>query len=373
MNYDTKPAPAAAPAVVQQARFTQGALSRLEGVFYDSSLTPGASAVAYPLMEIPTGGWERSILLQVSCTTAGNAATVAFQPDAPWNAIQELTFRDARGNTIIGPLTGYDLFLANKWLGYQWNTDLAAAPGFVATTGAVATGGSFSFIIPIPVELIGRDAIASLANGASNTALRVQMSLNTSAAIYSSAPTTLAPVRVRAFHVAWQQPPATTANGVPYAQQPIGAGTFHQLTKSNYPYAVGENRILLARKGNPIRGLVSVFRNTSAVRVTSASILGTNLFQLFYEGSDLISGTDEVHRFNMWSTNNIAAANLDTGVIALDWASDLDGKTGAELREQWLPTQPGSRIELRFTATAAGNLDVITDEVITAGDLAYVV
>jgi hypothetical protein len=173
--------------------------------------------------------------------------------------------------------------------------------------------------------------------------------------------------------VAWQQPPATTANGVPYAQQPIGAGTFHQLTKSNYPYAVGENRILLARKGNPIRGLVSVFRNASAVRVTSASILGTNLFQLFYEGSDLISGTDEVHRFNMWSTNNIAAANLDTGVIALEWASDLDGKTGAELREQWLPTQPGSRIELRFTATAAGNLDVITDEVIPAGDLAYVV
>jgi hypothetical protein len=374
MDYG-KMTPAAAPAAppLSQARFTQGALSRLEGPYYDSSLTPGASVQAYPLMEIPTGGWERNIFLQVSCTTAANAAAVAFAADAPWNAISELTFRDARGNTIIGPLSGFDLFLANKWLGYQWNTDLAAAPGYAATAGAVATGGSFSFIVPVPVELIGRDAIASLANGASNTALRIQLSLNTSAAIYTTAPTTLAAVRVRAFHTAWQQPPAATAAGQPYAQAPVGAGTFHQVTKSNYPYAIGENRILLARKGNPIRGLVSVFRNASAVRVASSTILGTNPFQLFYEGSDLISGSDELHRFLMWSSNNIAAANLDTGVIAMDWANDLDGKTGAELREQWLPTQPGSRIELRFTATAAGTLDVITDEVIPQGDLAYVV
>jgi hypothetical protein len=324
-------------------------------------------------MEIPTGGWERFIYLQVSCTTASNSATVAFNADAPWNALSEITFRDARGNTIIGPLSGYDLYLANKWLGYQWNTDAATAPGYAATAGAGGTGGSFSFIIPIPIELIGRDAIGALANGASNTALRVQVSLNTSTAIYSTAPTTLATVRVRAFHDAWQSPPATTGAGQPYAQAPVGAGTFHQVTKSNYPYSVGENRILLARKGNPIRGLVSVFRNTSAVRVTSTSILGTNLFQLFYEGSDLISGTDEMHRFRMWNSNNILAANFDTGVLTMDWASDLDGKVGAELREQWLPTQPGSRVELRFTASAAGNLDVLTDEVIPAGDLAYTV
>lgn len=367
------PAPAAPTPPLTQARFTQGALSRTEGPYYDSSLTPGASVQAYPLMEIPTGGWERFIYLQVSCTTAANAATVAFQADAPWNAISELTFRDARGNTIIGPLTGYDLYLVNKWAGYTWNTDLATAPGYVATAGSGATGGSFSFILPIPIELIGRDAIASLANGASNTALRVQVSLNASTAIYSTAPTTLAAVRIRAFHDAWQQPPAATAAGQPYAQAPIGAGTFHQITKTNYSYSVGENRILLARKGNPIRSLISVFRNSSAVRVTSTSILGSNLFQLFYEGSDLISGTDELHRFRMWLANPVLAANFDTGVLTMDWASDLDGKVGAELREQWLPTQPGSRIELRFTASAAGTLDVLTDEVIPAGDLAYVV
>ena len=371
MQYKTAMTQPGAPAApVQRARFTAGALSRLEGPFYDQSITPSTSAQSFLLAEIPTGGWEQNIYLSVSCTTAGNSATVAFQADAPWNAISEIVFRDARGNTIIGPLSGFDLYLANKYLGYGFNTDYATSPVYTATAGAGATGGSFSFILPIPLELIGRDALAALANGASNTALRVTATLNTSANIYSTAPTTLGAVRVRMWHDAWQQPLPASPSGVPYQQAPAGAGTFHQLTKTTYPYSTGENRITLTRKGNPIRGLINVFRNTSSVRVTSSSITGTNNMQLFYEGSDLLSASEDLWRFLMWQRN--VPQTIDTGVIVMDFAHDFDGKLGGELREQWLPTQPGSRLEIRFTASAAGNLDVITDEVIPAGDLVYV-
>jgi hypothetical protein len=366
---NTAPAPAA-PAV-PSLRFTAGALNRVEGPHYDSTLTPGTTAQVYPLMEIPTGGWEREIYLAVSCTTASNSATVAFQADGPWTALQEITFRDARGNTVIGPLTGYDLYLANKWFGYQFGTDAALGPSYTATAGAGGTGGSFSFILPIPLELIGRDAIGALANGASNTALRVNLTLAPSASIYSTAPTTLAGVRVRAFHSAWQQPDNMSPAGMAYAQQPIGAGTFHQVTKTNYAYVASENRIALLRKGNPIRSMAFVFRNASAARVSTATILGLNPFQLFYEGSDLISASEDLIRTFMWRTN-INGSTIDTGVLVLDWASDFDGKVGGELREQWLRTQPGSRLEVRFTSSAAGNVDVITDEVVPAGDLVYV-
>lgn len=363
MTPNTAPAAGAAPALM---RFTAGALDRLEGPYYDQSLTPGATAQTYPLMEIPTGGWEREILLCVSCTTAGNAAATAFQPDAPWAALQEITFRDARGNTVIGPLTGYDLYLANKWFGYQFNTDYATSPVYSATTAGVPTGGSFSFILPIPLELIGRDAIAALANGASNTALRVQLTLAPSASIYSVAPTALAAVRVRAFHDAWQQP-----DGAGFAGQPIGAGTFHQLTKTSFQYTASENRLALARKGNPIRAMAFVFRTAANARTATPALLGLNPFQFLYEGSDLISGSEDLLRFLMWR-RNVNGATIDTGVLVLDWANDFDGKVGGELREQWLKSQPGSRLEVRFTAGVAGNLDVITDEVVPAGDLVYV-
>lgn len=359
-------APAGSTAPPALGRFTAGALSRLEGPHFDQTIVPTATAQSFNLLEIPTGGWERTIYLLVSCTTAGNAAATAFQADGPWSAIQEVTFRDARGNTVIGPLTGYDLYLANKWFGYKFGTDLTNSPNYSVTTGASATGGSFSFVLPIPLELIGRDAIGALANGASNTALRVNLTLAPSTAIYSTAPTALAGVRVRAFHEAWQQPAGA------YAGAPTGAGTFHQITKTSYQYTASENRIALARKGNPIRALGFVFRTAANARTATPALLGVNPFQLFYEGSDLVSGSEDLLRFQMWERNANATSGFDTGVLVLDWANDFDGKVGSELREQWLKTQPGSRVEVRFTAGVAGILDVLTDEVVPAGDMVYV-
>lgn len=375
------PAPAAAAPVDTAAgqpplaplRFTAGALNRMEGPSYDQVALPGATAVAYPLMEIPTGGWERTLYLLVTCITAGNAAAVAFAADAPWNAIQEVTFRDARGNTVLGPLTGFDLKLANKWLGYDFNTDLDLAPTTTTVAGVGAgLGGGFTFILPLPLELIGRDAIGALANGASNTALRVNLTLAPSASIYTTPPTTLANVRIRMFHEAWQQPDAAAPNGQPYRQAPIGAGTFHQLTKTSYSYAIGENRIALARKGNPIRGIVFALRTAAGARTATPALLGTNAFQFLYEGTDLLSMSEDLVRFRMWESNVNSTANMETGVLAYDWAHDFDGKVGSELREQWLKSQPGSKLEIRFTAAVAGNIDVITDEVVPAGDMVFI-
>lgn len=364
--------PTKAPAVPASLRFTAGALNRIEGPHFDQTIVPNANTQPYNLIEIPTGGWERTVYLMVNCTTAGNAAATAFQADAPWCALTEITFRDARGNTIIGPLTGFDLYLADKWFGYGFNTDLALQPTYTATTGAGATGGSFAFVLPLPLEIIGRDAIGALANGASNTALRVNVSLAPSTSIYSTAPTALAGVRLRAYHEAWQQPTRQSPSGLAYAPAPTGAGTFHQITKTNYQYAASENRLALARKGNPIRAMAFVFRTAANARTATPALLGTVPFQLLYEGSDLLSMSEDLVRFTMWQRNIIRGDGIGTGVLVLDWANDLDGKVGAELREQWLPTQPGSRIEARFTAGVAGNLDVITDEVVPQGDMVFV-
>jgi len=74
----------------------------------------GATSNLGPL-EIPPTGFLRFLDLILSGVTSGNAATVAFKADAPFNAISYITLTNAAGDTIIVPIDGYALYLFNKY------------------------------------------------------------------------------------------------------------------------------------------------------------------------------------------------------------------------------------------------------------------
>src|SRR4051812_35550547 len=94
---------APAPAVP----FSISSLKRIRQSFDTGNLILGQST---PAIEIPaTGGYARFLELEITMTTAGNAATVAFQADSPMNILSFIEFLPPSGDPPIVPHTSYQL------------------------------------------------------------------------------------------------------------------------------------------------------------------------------------------------------------------------------------------------------------------------
>ncbi len=144
-----KSEPARKPSSAAGVPFPIASLKRIRDSFDTGNLALGQSV---PAQEIPaTGGYARWIDMEVQVTTAGNAATVAFQADAPMNVLSFVEFLPPSGDPPIVPHTSYQLFLWNKYGAfstmppYSDPMGTAASPnntaaGWFATAGAGATG-----------------------------------------------------------------------------------------------------------------------------------------------------------------------------------------------------------------------------------------
>ena len=111
-----------------------------------SNILPGESVLlspAYTSIErtIEGTGFLYSIRLQITATTAANAATVVFAEDAPWNALGLITLRDPNGELINLP-NGFYLYLANlaqknyasRWIDQSTQSLITAGVGFSMST-----------------------------------------------------------------------------------------------------------------------------------------------------------------------------------------------------------------------------------------------
>lgn len=344
-------------------RFMSGARERDSGVFYDQTRAMTAANQQMPEIAVPAGDWLRDIMLYIDCTTAANAATVVFAADAPFSAINRMDFLDANG-TILHQLTGYQLYLVNLLNAPTWNSNATKSPYYSVTAGVGAgLGGSFSFSLIIPVEIIPRDAAGTLPNGSSNSVTRVRLELAASTLVYTTPPTTLGNVRVRAIERGYVQPSQMSPAGRPYATMPPGApATFQQLGAVPYDLATGRNVIPSIRKGNVIRSLIFVARTAAGVR--SDAILSD--FTLRIDKVETLQGPYAHARNVTYQRQNLSAASeLPTGVFQASFMHEWDGLVGGEVRDLYIPTSPGSLFEFDCIATATGRLEVITNEIVT--------
>src|SRR5690242_17513885 len=118
----------AAPAKPGQAQaplgpFRAGTQPTVLATGYVQTKTMTAATQDLPQWQIPPSNILRSIYLEVACVTAGNAATVAFQPDAPLNVFSTVNFADAGGTSIVGSFDSYTLAMVQKYGGYAANAD----------------------------------------------------------------------------------------------------------------------------------------------------------------------------------------------------------------------------------------------------------
>ena len=86
-------------------------------------------------ISLQTNAYLEALIFDVTLTTAGNSATVAFAADSPWQVISQIKLDDPAGQSIIAPITGYQLYTLNKYLpDTECAFDPKGDPGYYATT-----------------------------------------------------------------------------------------------------------------------------------------------------------------------------------------------------------------------------------------------
>lgn len=250
-----------------QLPFTRASrkMSKLIGVYTG---TLGTNVNPIVPIQLPAMGFMRFLRFEVTVTAASNAATVAFQPDAPFNLIQNLTVATAGGDALFSPLDGFTLYCLNKYGAFgTGRVDPVADPGYSLTSGVGAgAGGSLKFNIRLPFEIDTRDALGALENMAANQSYLLQLSLNTLAGVYSTAPTNPPTVSIRVIMEYWAGIPGTTDSGIAQQNKPTANGSISLVQIQQPALTPGVQNIGLVNVGNVLRLPIFILRNSSGVR-----------------------------------------------------------------------------------------------------------
>lgn len=358
----------------QQARprpFVTGT-RRVDKSTYDQSKTFTASTQDYPVYECEPNGFLRMLYVLVECTTAGNAAATAFNADAPWNAIDTITFSDTNNKPIVGPLGGHDLYVAVKYGGYAFIDDMKQSPVYSVTTGAGATGGSFTFVLPIPVEISKRDGLGSLVNKSSSATFDVSIRLAATATVYSTAPTAAGTVRIRIQQVGWMDPNASDMRGNPVSQVPPANNTTQFIQKQTIAFNSGAYNLKLLGTDGLVRGFTFILRDSANSRQQGDSDF-PDPWNMQYETSQPVARLRTIWRHMIgqdwgYTATVETAGGRDYGVYPETYCLDMIGKVGSETRFGYLPVTSATNIALNGTLGGTGShtLSVLTNKIIPA-------
>lgn len=333
-------------------------------------------------ISLQTNAYLEALIFDVTLTTAGNSASVAFAADSPWQVISQIKLDDPAGQSIIAPITGYQLYTLNKYLpDTECSFDPKGDPGYYATTGTGATGGSFGFRLVLPIEHRRRDALGALNNSAANQRYLVTVNvIPTFATLYSTAPTTAAAnLTVQFYQEYWTSPPATitTSQGASQVQaSPSGLGTvaFVRYERHNEVSGGGQPQIQLNNVGDYLSSLVFTLR-TSATGARDISPVGTNAAGTPTTTSfnwpsefDWWVNDFQVHALSntQWYRDNArfygyrnaieTAFGLDNGVWPLFQLAQLfDTSVNYGPANQYLPTDATTKLQVRGSTWGSGS------------------
>jgi len=359
---------------VRAARKKSAAAATLTG-------TVPAAAQQLQVVQVPAAGYLRGIELLVDVATSGNSAATAFKTaatagDAPWSFINSINLVSADGSNLVSNVSGYQLFLVNKYGAFRsqgQQMDPRSDQYFSITSGTGATGGSFSFRLFIPVEIDSSQAMCAIPNLAANKSYQINIQLNASGAVYSTAPTAAGAYTITVINHYWSQPAAMNAVGVPQQIAPVGVGSVNLTSLQTIPVTQGDRIVQLQNVGNVIHKLIFTLRKSDGTRTTtdwgSTNQLILNNDTLFYwttpnattnksTWASYITDTygygDAVNAAAPGTTSTLDSANgLDTGVYALNFG-DINGNAQTACsRDQFLPTLDSTLLQLRSTSFGA--------------------
>lgn len=345
--------------------FTRAAWHHHEFAFDTGDKSIGSSSVTVQV-EIPPFGFLRYIDLLIELTGGDGSTTAAVtEADAPWSVIEEVQLLDVDSTPIV-QLSGYQLYLANKYGAYEWNADPRQRSSF----SDLDSDGNGTLVLRVPVEVSRRDGLGALPNLTSEATYKVRITFAPDADVFSTNPAPTVPnVRVKGYAAEWDQPDGTDAHGLPAETRPPGYGSTQQWQRNTHNVESGRQELRLQRIGHSIRTLIYVSRDSNGDRVSS---IFPSVISRYFDAQLIEELPIELLRDRMAARygyfETIDAVNgLDTGVLVYDFTSDKDGHPGNELRDDYLVTSGNSRIELRGEFNGSGSVHVLTNDVILQG------
>lgn len=336
--------------------FTASAHEHVEPMFTRTVALTTATQDLDPI-DVPAYGFLRHIWLGVSTTIAAVGA-VTNGPDFPWNLIRTITLNDVNGGNIVGPISGYSLYLANLIGGYVYVNDPEDYPQF-------SSGLSPAFMLRVPVEISARDGFGAWPNQNAAANLKLSIGINSVTAAYTSPPaTSQATIRIDGYIECWTIPAATDSRGRPQSQTPPLMGTGQFWSSSTRTISVGENTPVVTRVGSFLRALVCIYRTAAGAR--SDAVAPTTL-RLNWDGIQIHNMSQAYGKDYMANKINSNSANaalaIPAGVYVFPFNHGLTGRMGNETPDLWLPTTQSTRLEVVGTSAAAGTVEFLVNDV----------
>lgn len=335
-----------------------------------------AGSGSLPTFSLHATGFVRKLHLffSVNYTAASGAAVVAG--DSPWNIINGVTVTDATGQPVVQPISGYMLYLKNKYFpagGIKSNDQRGGlsitpqgGPEFAYSVSGGTTGVA-TFRLDIDFEQDYNTGYGCIPNLDSNAALQLKIDVASIGNLFTGTGATVGTVSVRVSQYYWA-PVGATINGAPTQDTPIGFGDYVETRYETQTLsASSENLQPVTNRGGLIKGIIAVSR---AAGVRTDFTAGSNVGLVLDnnpkdEGIPIEEHKDWLRRAYGYMGPDLTTSyaplagafpGLDRGVLVWPFFAESGG------RDSWLNTRVGSLLQLRVTPGAgATELNVLTE------------
>lgn len=333
----------------------------LESETYSQTVTQTTATQVLTPYEFQVDGYVSGALIRVTATTAGNAATVAFQADGPFSALQSVIVEDIGGKQILGPLSGWQLYVLNRFGGFVYQADVKANGTYTVTAGAGATGGSYRFVLRVPIQVRRRDAMGSLPNRNASATFKLKMTINTSATVYSTAPTAAASINVQVQQHGWATSDNRDYKGNGVSPTPNGVGSLMYTDIETIQLSAGSFNQRMSTFGGLLRVLIFELRDNTGSRAQGEADF-PSLLEIEVDKVKMFSRSPLTWENLMsedWGLNASAEATATAnakpdGVYVLHWLDDFGLNPGAENGFRYQPVTPSTAVQLIGTIGGSG-------------------
>ena len=362
-----------------------------------SGLVLGAAQDIGPI-DIKAYDYMRSVLVKVETTVAGaGTVTSVGAADFPFNIISYLRVKQPNGQTMYSVSSGHHAAMIHKYgmVRPVGNSDPRADLEYVAPSGvAAATAPTYCFAIRIPFEIDLRDALGALPNKDAAAPFTLEMGLNSTSTIYTTAPATAPTIKITPILEAYDQPPETL-DGKPVETTPPNMNTLQRWTEQSVTMVSGAFDARVRKLGNYVRELIFISKNSTPARITTlipSTTNGVNPTQTGWSDPVQIVLDEDVKDnipswlwlrdiWEIWgfgglsggSTTlpaNDAAGGLDNGVFPYQYSV---GRRNPDVEEvaKYLPTIESEDYLLRGQSwgTSVSKMVILKCEILPRGDI----
>lgn len=334
----------------------------LESETYTQTVTQTTATQSLTPYEFQVDGYLSGALIRVTATTAGNSADTAFNADGPFIVLQSVIVEDIGGKQILGPLTGWQLYVLNRFGGFVYNPDAKANGVYTVTTGTGATGGSFRFTLRVPIQVRRRDAMGSLPNRNASATFKLKITVNTIASVYSTAPTAAASINVLVQQHGWATSDNRDYKGNGVSPTPNGVGSLLYTDVETIQLSAGAFSQRMATFGGLLRVLIFELRLASTGARSTGETDWPTLFEIEIDKVKVFSRSpltwehlmSEDYGLNATAESTTATNTKPDGVYVLHWLDDFGLQPGAENGFRYQPITPSTSVLLSGTIGGSG-------------------